>query len=575
MALPMPRSVALQNGVYHLNVRVPADIAARVRGTAVALPIDGKTIVVTASDKVVASLRTKDPGIAKSRFAPALTALGRHWDMVRAGPRPLTHRQMVALAGELYRYHVAQFESDPSLTPDTLEAERARFRKDVDVWQYGEGDGLGEGDEEMSRFLALLERDHGDALLAFRAKSDIDTIYVTITLDDALERLFGRATDRLCLRLGLQIGAESRRLLLREIGEAYRQAEAKMIRNLEGDYSPDPNATRFPAFEPPAPPDAATTDQGTPRVESVLDLFARWKTYHGDKKAASTIRRYGPSVASLDAWFKGRDWRLLTDRDIFAWATDRHKVDGISPSTINRNDLVAISSVLAWPTKLSGGKLIAANAAAGVKLDLPKNLVKREKMFRHHEISAILKLARSVEPSTRYPRASASRRWCPWLCAYSGARIQETLWLQKENIRQEGGIWVMDFPNTKDGFARSVPIHRELIDEGFLAFVDNSPTGFLFVEDKGRNAASTRSAQELRAAEIASWVQSKIQLERGVSPNHAWRHSWITYAEAAGIPKRFSNRITGHNSGDASDGYVNGLSAFLALEMEKFPAYKV
>ncbi len=249
--------------------------------------------------------------------------------------------------------------------------------------------------------------------------------------------------------------------------------------------------------------------------------------------------------------------------------------EGVSPATVNRNDLVAVSSVLAWATGLSGGKLATVNAAAGIRLDLPKKRVQREKMVRDAEIRAVLKLARTVLPDPRYPRASGSRRWCPWICAYTGARVQETLWLRKEDVRQEGGVWILDFQRTKDGHARRVPIHEALIEEGFLDFARASSSGFLFVADRPSKEGGTGTAQELRAAELASWLKSKVNLD-GVSPNHAWRHTWITYAEAAGIQKRFSNRITGHNADeDASDRYVNGLVSLLAIEMSKFPRYRL
>ncbi|MGD0636275.1 MAG: DUF6538 domain-containing protein [Beijerinckiaceae bacterium] len=57
----MPRPVALKNGVYHLNVRVPADLAKTLKGAPVRLPVAGKLITVKTSDKVIVSLRTKDP----------------------------------------------------------------------------------------------------------------------------------------------------------------------------------------------------------------------------------------------------------------------------------------------------------------------------------------------------------------------------------------------------------------------------------------------------------------------------------------------------------------------------------
>lgn len=63
---------------------------------------------------------------------------------------------------------------------------------------------------------------------------------------------------------------------------------------------------------------------------------------------------------------------------------------------------------------------------------------------------------------------------------------------------------------------------------------------------------------------------------RGVSPNHGWRHTFATNAEAAGIPKRFNTAITGHNKRrDASDGYVTPSVAQLKREMDKYPRYDV
>ena len=91
-----------------------------------------------------------------------------------------------------------------------------------------------------------------------------------------------------------------------------------------------------------------------------------------------------------------------------------------------------------------------------------------------------------------------------------------------------------------------MPIHAELIRECFLVFVAAAPSGYLLVGDRPQKLGTSRTSQELRAAELTAWVRSKVGLDKDVSPSHGWRHTWITYAEAAGIPKRFSNRITGY-----------------------------
>ena len=573
MALSMPRPIALAHGVYHLNIRVPSDLADKAKGTVVTLPIEEARATVRVGDKVIVSLRTKDPAVAKARFAEAEQALARHWIAIRNGPVQLPHKQCVALAGDVYRRWVETYESDPAMSAERFAADMRQMDGEVEAWRYDPSDGAGEIAPASAELLARLAQPNGVYLLAFELNRDINVYGVSATVENALEVLFGNDADRVCRERNLILDVPTRRLLLQEVARAVRFAAEKYLRTLEGDFSPDPAANRFPVYEAPK-----TIAEPAPaqhrRVETVGDLFDKWKAYAADKVAASTVRRYGPSLASLDRWAKGRDWRHLTDEDIFAWATHRRDQEGISATTVNRNDLVAVSSVFVWPMTLEGGKRSVSNPAAALRLRESKKITTREKAFRIDEIRSILLTTRAVTADRLYPRASASRRWCPWICAYTGARIQEPLWLEKQNIRREGDIWVIDFHQTKDGFARTVPIHRELIREGLLEFVTQAPPGYLFVGDRPQKKGTSRSVQELRAAELASWIRSKVDLDKALSPNHAWRHTWITYAEAAGIPKRFSNRITGHNANrDASDGYVAPLISALAVEMAKFPAY--
>ena len=130
----------------------------------------------------------------------------------------------------------------------------------------------------------------------------------------------------------------------------------------------------------------------------------------------------------------------------------------------------------------------------------------------------------------------------------------------------------MRFPMTKDGVARTVPLHEHLIAEGLLDYVCDAGRGSLFVTRKPTKQGATRSAQEMRASEIASWIQEQVRLEGEVSPNHGWRHTFATNAEAAGIPKRFNTSITGHNQRrDASDGYISPSISQLSEAMSRYP----
>jgi hypothetical protein len=64
----------------------------------------GPAVVICAMLKkeVGFSLRTRDPATGKERNNIAITQLERLYDAIREGPRPLTRKQVVALAGLVY-----------------------------------------------------------------------------------------------------------------------------------------------------------------------------------------------------------------------------------------------------------------------------------------------------------------------------------------------------------------------------------------------------------------------------------------------------------------------------------------
>ncbi len=140
----------------------------------------------------------------------------------------------------------------------------------------------------------------------------------------------------------------------------------------------------------------------------------------------------------------------------------------------------------------------------------------------------------------------------------------------------EGEIPVIRFPRTKEARARMVPVHDALVDEGLLAFWRQAPEGFLFVGDRPQRPGVVRTPAELRASEIAAWIKEKTNLEDGVSPNHGWRHTFLTIAEGVGISKRHANAIAGHNrKKDASDGTIAFPIDVLKRELDKIPRYAV
>jgi integrase len=73
---------------------------------------------------------------------------------------------------------------------------------------------------------------------------------------------------------------------------------------------------------------------------------------------------------------------------------------------------------------------------------------------------------------------AACRRWVPWLCAYTGARVGELTQLRAGDVQARhgpaGSIWVLhltpDAGTIKTGRARAVPLHADLVRQGFPEF---------------------------------------------------------------------------------------------------------
>ncbi|WP_334408033.1 hypothetical protein [Bradyrhizobium sp. AZCC 2289] len=74
------------------------------------------------------------------------------------------------------------------------------------------------------------------------------------------------------------------------------------------------------------------------------------------------------------------------------------------------------------------------------------------------------------------PETRGARRWVPWVCAYTGARVNEITWLLPSDVRKdaETGIWCIYLRSemTKGDYERVIPVHSHLIEQGFLDYVE-------------------------------------------------------------------------------------------------------
>jgi hypothetical protein len=178
----------------------------------------------------------------------------------------------------------------------------------------------------------------------------------------------------------------------------------------------------------------------------------------------------------------------------------------------------------------------------------------------------------------------AARRWLPWLCAYSGARVNELTSLYPKDVFQDKAsrIWCLAIePNLeKTAQLRVVPIRGHVIDQGFLDYRDRrEKLGKPLFYDPARSRGGKAGNPQFKkvAERLAEWLHGLELIPEGVQPNHAWRHLFKSMARHLKMDREVEGFITGHRPKDsnASNDYGDRWVKTMAAEIEKYPRFKI
>lgn len=528
--------------------RIPADLRAVAVGRVLEVPLgdSSKRIAITSqTESVRFSLQTRDLGQAKIRQAKAAAYLETVWQALRQEqPTSLSNRRATALAGQLYRAWAAEERSKTSA---------------VELTPQGWVPATETPEEEAENFKAAIKA-------LDRVKNGDDP--------KQLEHAYGAIIDRLLLSKGIaSVDPELRVRLLHAFHLALRDAFSSRQRNAGGDYSPDPKSERFPEWTAPEnkePPRKANTKA------SLKGLVEDWWT---EAKAAgrkpATYSNYRNTMGMLGKFLRHDDALRVTPEDILRFKDHRlatiNKRSGktISARTVMDNDLAGLKTVFEWGVT---NRRIPSNPAKGINIKVGKAPKLRSKGFTDEEAEAILRAASSLPPSNDLPQTRAAKRWVPWLCAYTGARVGEVAQLRKEDVRKEGGQWVIHISpeagTVKTNEARSVPLHDHLVEQGFVDFVKHAPVGHLFLRpgEDGDALGPLRGVKN-RLAEFAR----EIVPDKNVAPNHGWRHRFKTVGMEAGIDPRILDAIQGQAPRSVAESYGDVTVRTMAAAIGRLP----
>lgn len=143
--------------------------------------------------------------------------------------------------------------------------------------------------------------------------------------------------------------------------------------------------------------------------------------------------------------------------------------------------------------------------------------------------------------------------WFPLIATYHGLRQEEIAQLCAADIQQEDGVWIMnvhDEGNNKvknEAAARQVPIHKKLIDLGFLEYV----AAFRAKSDDHLWPTLKRSGPDGKYAHyytqrFTSYCR-QTKMYDSTRPFHAMRASFRTFLEETEAKSAHISKLIGHS----------------------------
>jgi integrase len=353
----------------------------------------------------------------------------------------------------------------------------------------------------------------------------------------------------------------------------------RLERRVRGDYSPDKYPERFPK-------ETQSHDTGlTP-----WQLFELWVKER--KPAPGTVENWRYMLRALNDYFEGRSAGSIQPEEAAEWLLKlvtanpspdtRSRKRTRTAETVKNTTAKAVNTVFRWAVSK---KHLARNPFehAAEALTVSKRRTLRDtQAFIPDERGKILAAALAIKAFSR--RDDAARRWAPWLCAYTGARVGEITQLRKADVIEREGIHALritpDAGTVKNARARLVPLHEHLIAQGFLTYVRRHRDGPLFYRPRLTNTAEIDPLKRKKPAaaqvrqRLAEWVRELGVTDPELSPNHAWRHTFKAVGRSVGISDKVLDDICGHASASTGHEYGRASLEEMAAAIEKFPRYR-
>ncbi|MCP1761113.1 DUF6538 domain-containing protein [Bradyrhizobium japonicum] len=469
------------------------------------------------------SLKTTDRRTANARIAVASVELEREWELLALEAKRGPKAPKAGLA------HQDLF---------AIQRETHVRIRDAHIAEPGTGFGA-------LRWLALTEKDDDPG---------------------AEEALDHWARDVLTRELGGQPAEAQVEKLKPLLAEARKGAYGDVFRASNGDYKENKKLGELPKT----------------RTKPKVDIMEAFELYCGQPRIKGgldgpTAKRWRPVIERFIEWIKHRDLARVTPQDAVRWR-DYMISQGIAPKAVRDVWLAAPRSVA---THMLNALRLEINPFAGIKVEGVKAWKEDdERGFDPEQALTILSATVATPSHLTSAEMRAARRWVPWICAYTGARVNEITSLLPSDVQQILGHWcfVLRPEITKGKRLRRVPVHKHLRDQKFMAFVEarrKLGKPLFYDPDRARGGKGANPQWQKVAERLGDWVRDTLKIT-GVQPNHGWRHLWREIVRGTKMKPELCDYMCGHESKSGTGArYGKRKVPVLAKELDLFPRFKV
>jgi len=482
------------------------------------------------------SLRTKDPQEAKRRAPAVLQAIDAILDQARLGLR-CSQDDLEGLAGAYFRKRSAELLNQAQ----------------NEAWEDTVFEGAAASHE------AVLDAPQPTVPIPDGDTTERSNPAEEAAAVEGMSQAAAQVTEEHGFFLRPELQRQLALLLYRAEGQAISAAEAK-YRCLSHYDEPG-----YPELRP-------------PEVRSLPRLFQAYATYQDFP--SGTRKEWAARIDHFHAFLESKAPYRITRQDVRRYAEHLRDVGGrarkpLTDKGLNQGYLATIRAVFNWAV---ANDYLSSNPAEKVTIKMrANNRTTPKRGYSDEQISGILTAAR--EESTPF------KRWVPWLCALTGARVSEILNARKSHIGQTKGIWYLEIREDTQketdgtehrsrlktpGSARYIPLHSALIDEGFLDYLASVPDDDYLFPGKWSDQHGNRTKGP--ANQLRLWIHKIVPKSDGLSPTHSFRHWFISQARAVDMDADIRRQITGHKDIDVHGRYGPADIPHLAGALGRIPS---